>query len=53
MKKKEYMKPTLRIVLLQQRTCLLNASLTGIDSPFDYEGAGTEPGRSRELEWEE
>ena len=51
--KQKYQKPEIGIVLLQQLTCLLDASLTGINSPFDYEGAGTEPGRSRELEWEE
>ena len=51
--KQDYQKPEMGIVLLQQRTCLLDASLTDIESPFDYEGAGTEPGRSREFEWEE
>ena len=51
--KQKYIKPEQMIILLQQSTCLLDTSITDIDSPFDYEGAGDGPGRSREFdEWD-
>lgn len=49
--KKEYMKPTLHIVLLQQRAHLLNSSPFSISSnlviedTFGYSGGGTEIAR--------
>ena len=52
--KQKYIKPEQIIIMLQQSACLLDTSITDIDSPFDYEGpGGDEPGRCREYEWEE
>lgn len=51
MKKKEYVKPEQRVVLLQHRTMLLAGSVTGVDSNLDDEdefifgGGGNGPGR--------
>lgn len=53
MKKKAYMKPTMRVVLLQHRTMLLSGSpvrsvstnMTDEDDDFLWGGGGTEQAR--------
>ena len=52
MKKKEYMKPEQRVVLLQHRTMLLSGSVRGVstnmtdeDDDFLWGGGGTQDAR--------
>ena len=41
MKRKDYQKPTMQVVQLQQRTHILGASETNqLEKPDDYEGGG-------------
>lgn len=60
--KKEYMKPTTLVVELRHKTCLLQASITGMstnltgDDAINYRGAGSGYARVRSnggIDWDD
>ncbi len=54
--KKEYMKPTMRVVKIQQKCKILSGSVTSVqssDTGIGYGGPGSGPARARSFDWDD